>query len=178
MARKRRGHRRNPSRRRRHRRNPGYGYNPASSLSIKQPIKAVTAGFSVPMLKKAGILSAGAIADGLVTGALNNYVVGNFAPSLQSNQYAQYGLGLVGALGAAVAPRYASDLMTGAVVKVVADVINGLNISGVRAFSGMRDFLTQRQVNNARAMGDFLVQKQVNNARTLSGMCDDSGETF
>jgi hypothetical protein len=152
-------------------------------LSIKQPIKAVTAGFSVPMLKKAGILSAGAIADGLVTGALNNYVVGNFAPSLQSNQYAQYGLGLasaglVGALGAAVAPRYASDLMTGAVVKVVADVINGLNISGVRAFSGMRDFLTQRQVNNARAMGDFLVQKQVNNARTLSGMCDDSGETF
>lgn len=186
MARKRRSRRISFNRRRRHRRNVGYGYNP--SLSLSRPLSAVKAGFNVGTLKRAGILSGGAIGGGLVSGALNSYVIGPYLPSISGNKYAGYAVGLasaglVGAIGGMVAPRFAGDLMTGAVVKVVADVINDFNLGGIRAFQGMgglRDFLTQRNVDSARALnglGDFLTQRNVDSAKSLNGL-NDSTETF
>ncbi|MDD5707988.1 MAG: hypothetical protein PHR35_18875 [Kiritimatiellae bacterium] len=183
MARKRRSRRISFNRRRRHRRNVGYGYNP--SLSLSHPLSAVKAGFNMGALKRAGILSGGAIGGGLVSGALNQYVVGPYLPSVAGNKYAGYAVGLasaglVGAIGGMVAPRFAGDLMTGAVVKVVADVINDLNLGGITAFKGMGDFLTQRNVDSARALGglrDFLTQRGVDSAKSLNGL-NDASETF
>lgn len=169
--------------RRRGRRNPGYGYNPRRRRRYFNPgavgsiAKAPLAAFNVPTVTKAALISGGALASSYLQGIINSQVVDRFAPGIGGGKIAQAAIGLgsaglLGFLGGMIAPKYAGDLMIGGVVRVVSDIAADF---GQSAFSGIGDFLTQRNVDSARSlsgMNDFLTQRNVDSARSLSGISE------
>lgn len=176
MRRRRRG-----SRRRRH--------NPVGGGAIS----AVKSGFSPSLLKKAAIVTAGAIGNGYLSNFIKNYIPGGYG----QNRYVGYAVGLGGAGLMSMAARkigkaeYADSIALGGVLGVVAmavkdfmptvqmlgrylgDSLTAGQLRSVRPLQGMDDFLTAGQVGRARSMGDYLTAEDFGNVLPLQAPSAD-----
>ena len=139
------------------------GFNPGSIVS------SLTSGFKLDTLKTAGLLVAGGVANkmlsdrvaGLIPVQMLQSGPGAYLPRLLT-------AGLIGGIAGMAIPRFASTLLTGAVMQVGLKAVSEYLPS--YGLTGMGDYLNLSQVQNARplaGLGDYLTSQQVSQARPL-----------
>lgn len=170
-----RGRRRSYNRRhhRKHRRHR----NP--SLSLSKPVGALTAGFNFNVLKRAGVMTVGALGNTMLSGLVSAKLpsVARFGGGV--GDYA-IGLGTAGLLSAGVgmlAPAYAGDVLLGGVFEVGVRALTPLFDRFVKPMmNGLGDYLTVQNAASARPlngmgnMGDYLTVQNAASARPLNGL--------
>jgi hypothetical protein len=170
--------RRGWSRRRRRASNPhrryrrgrrGRRFNPIAATGSL--VGSLTSGFRVDTLKTAGVLVAGGIANAMLSRQLISLIpvdflkagMGSYATRLAS-------AGLLSGIVRMVAPRYSGEVLTGAVMQVALKAVGELLPAEWNPMSGLGDYLTLSQVQQARplaGLGDYLTSQQVATARPL-----------
>lgn len=171
----RRGRRGRRSRRgRKGRRGRRRAYNVGgSSLTLRRPLQAVTAAYNINTLGRAGVMVGGALGNAWLTGA-----VSGFLPSMLQSGVGGYVVGLAsaGVLGAGVgmvAPRYASDVFLGGVLEVMTRVVKQYVVPMLPGMSGLGDYLTVANAQEARPLGDYLTVANAQQARPLGDYYGD-----
>lgn len=159
---RRRGRRRNRSRRR----------NPGTALSLRRPVRALTAGFNVKTLSRAAVITGGALGNAWLTGA-----VGSFLPDMLTAGPGSYvtGLASAGVLGAGagmISPKMAGDVFFGGVIEVMTRAVREYIVPMLPGLSGMGDYLTVANAREAQPlgyMGDYLTVNNAREAQPLGG---------
>jgi hypothetical protein len=148
------------------RRNPGGG----GALSIRSPLKAVTAGFNVGTLSKAAVVVSGALGNAWLSGFVGGYMPGmlrsepgNFITGLATAGLLSAGVGMV-------SPKFAGPIFFGGVLEVVTRAFKKY-VGPMIGLKGLGDYLSRSDAAGARPlgqyMGDYLSRSDAAGARPL-----------
>jgi len=171
--RRRRRRARNRGRRRRSRRGRHRAYNRGALTSVRGIQRSVTAGFKPQVLKKALVITGGALGNAWFSG-----VVSGFLPGMLQTGPGSYvtGLASAGVLGAGVgmvSPRMAGDVFFGGVLEVVTRGVKEYVLPILPGMSGLGDYLTRTNAMEARPLGDYLTRQNAAEARPLGDYYGD-----
>ena len=121
---------------------------------------------SMGNLKEAGAVVAGSMGAAYLTGKASSALAGTI-PMIDKGA-GRAVLGLASAFLLGKLPRFGSGLQVGALAATITGVVGDL-MQG-RPMFGIGDYLTERQVADARQLRDYLTERQVTDARQLRGM--------
>jgi hypothetical protein len=146
---------------------------------MRQPVKALMAGYSIPTLTSAATVTVGALANNALYRVVSGFIPVTF---LKSGPGAALGkIGLSGITGAAVGllrPQMASEIFFGGVLQAVMDLFNTYVTPNIPGLSGLADYLSVEDARRAQALGDYLSVEDARRAQALGTMPDEEGEVY
>jgi hypothetical protein len=163
---------RNPGRRRKSR-SRRRSFNGTAKAAFR-PLAAITSGFNVNTLGRAGVMVGGALGNAFISGKVSSFLPGMLAKG--PGNYA-VGLATAGLLGAGVgmvSKNMAGDAFLGAVLEVVTRAAKEYIVPMIPGMSGMGDYLSRENAASARSLGDYLSTVDAAQARGLG----DMGEAY
>jgi len=142
-------------------------------MSLRGLQRSVTAGFKPQVLKKAAVITGGALGNAWFSGVISGVLPGVLQTGPGSYVTGLASAGVLGAGVGMVSPRLAADVFFGGILEVVTRAVKQYVVPMLPGMSGMGDYLTTSNAASARPLGDYLTTGNAASARPLGDYYGD-----